>query len=115
LALLPNVEEDARARVAVSVVRILAGSDDLPSARKALALIPKTPLGTSPAKNPKLALQPKSEVLAKGYIAAAEVRAGRDDAALALVKELEHPGAQAYILQMTALAQARAGRKDASK
>jgi hypothetical protein len=115
LALLPSVEDDARARIAASVVRILAGSDDLPPARKALALIPKAGAGTGPAKKPKFAVAPKSELLAKGYIAAAEVRAGRDDAALALVKDFDQPGAQAYILQVTALAQARAKRKDASK
>jgi len=55
------------------------------------------------------------ELKAKGCIAAAEVRAGRDEAALALVRDFENPRQQAYILQIAALAQARAGRKDASK
>jgi Flp pilus assembly protein TadD len=45
----------------------------------------------------------------------AMVRAGQDDAALALAKDLEQPGQKAYVFHWVALAQARAGRKDAAK
>ena len=55
------------------------------------------------------------ELKAKGYIAAAEVRAGHDEAALASLRDFENPRQQAYILHIAALAQARAGRKDACK
>jgi hypothetical protein len=52
---------------------------------------------------------------AKAYLAAAEVRAGNDKAALALAEDFSRPGNQAYIFQHVALAQARAGRAAESK
>lgn len=106
LALLPSVDEAQRARAALVVFWLLAEVDDLASARKALAIMPTE-------SDPKKARV--IELKAKGCIAAAEVRAGRDEAALALVRDFENPRQQAYILQIAALAQARAGRKDASK
>jgi hypothetical protein len=55
------------------------------------------------------------DLRAKGYLAAALVRTGQDNSALALAADFDLPGQKAYIYQWTALAQARAGRKEAAK
>lgn len=103
LALLPDVAPRQQAIAALTVARMLVRVDDLPAARKAVAAIPATEATR------------KSVLIAKGYLAAGEVRAGRDATATACVKEFKEPGEQAYLLHVIALAQARAGRKDASK
>jgi tetratricopeptide (TPR) repeat protein len=108
LALLPEVAEARRAQAALAVVRMLAGLDDVAAARKALAQMPPAnPKVEAPAAQFRRA----PELKAKGYLAAAEVRAGHDEAALALARDFDQPDEKAYILHFTALAQARAGRK----
>jgi tetratricopeptide (TPR) repeat protein len=108
LALLPEVDVARRSMAALAVVRMLARLDDVTAARKALAQV-------SPADSkagPRAAdLRRMPELIAKGYLAGAEVRAGRDDTALGLASDFDKPGEKAYILHFTALAQARAGRK----
>ena len=53
---------------------------------------------------------------AKGYLAAAEVRAGRDDAAKAIAVDYTNPGgALAEVHLFIGIAQARAGRKEAAQ
>ncbi|HKB06195.1 MAG TPA: hypothetical protein VKD90_28630 [Gemmataceae bacterium] len=111
LALLAEVDAARRAVAALAVVRMLARLDDLPAARKALAQMPPA----DPKADPRAAgLRRTAELIAKGFLAAAEVRAGRDDAAVALAGDFTRPGEQAYVLHFVALAQARAGRKEAS-
>jgi RNA polymerase sigma factor (sigma-70 family) len=112
-ALIPAVKEDHRGRVAVSVARVLAKLDDLPAARKAMTYVPAGP-------DPKLAKRSPDfrhgwDLKGMAYLAAAEVRAGRDDAAAKIADGFKLAGEKAHVLQFVALAQARAGRKDASK
>jgi tetratricopeptide (TPR) repeat protein len=111
LALLPSAR--ASAWDVVRVVRFLARIDDLPSARQALA---QFPAADPKEQNPQqLRRRVVMELKAKGYLAAAEVRAGRDEVALAMAGDFPEPDDQAYILHFAALAQARAGRKEAAK
>ena len=111
LALLPEVEEARRPVAALAVVRMLARLDDLPAARKAMAHIPPADPKADPAGAGRRWV---IELLANGYLAAAEVRAGRDEAAAALAEDFSKPGEKAYVLHFAALAQARAGRKTES-
>jgi tetratricopeptide (TPR) repeat protein len=107
LALLKEVDAGRRAAAVTAVVRMLARLDDVAGARQAM--------GELPAPDAKAGDRRSiTELLARGYLAAAEVRAGHDDAALALAKDLPRAGDKAYVLHFTALAQARAGRKEAS-
>ncbi|HET6572977.1 MAG TPA: sigma-70 family RNA polymerase sigma factor [Fimbriiglobus sp.] len=112
LALLPDVEKDRRGAAAAAVVRVLARLDDVPAVRKALAHVPAGP-------DPKLVKQWPDvtgwDLNAKAYLAAAEVRAGRDETAKALALDFKRPREQAHVLQFVALAQARKGRKDEAK
>jgi tetratricopeptide (TPR) repeat protein len=111
LALLPEVAEARRSSAALAVVRMLSRLDDVAAARKALAEIrPADPKAEVPAQ-----FRRAPELKAKGYLAAAAVRAGRDEAALQLARDFDQPGEKAYILHFTALAQARAGRKAESQ
>ncbi|WP_020467891.1 tetratricopeptide repeat protein [Zavarzinella formosa] len=111
LALIPDAEEHGRRSACVAAVRILCQVDDLAEAKKALA--------RHLAVNRKNKLTPDSDLfldlLARGHMAVAEVRAGRDEAALAFLKGLDLKGEQAWLLRIIALAQARAGRAEASK
>jgi hypothetical protein len=108
LAILPEVAEARRAQAALALVRMLAGLDDVAAARKALA---QMPAADPKAEAPAAQFRRAPELKAKGYLAAAEVRAGHDEAALALAKDFDLPGERAYVLHFAALAQARAGRK----
>ena len=110
---LAEVNQNRKGLAALAVVRILARMDDLPAARKALAQV--SPIVLNEANFQKKQMTKGRELKAKGYIAAAEVRAGRDDAALVLARDFEEPGEQAYIFHFVALVQARAGKKDAAK
>jgi hypothetical protein len=113
LSLLPEAVNGRRALAATSVVRAFCILDDLPSARKALALIPPKPDDVAKFKAP--GLEHWWDLKAKAYLASAEVRAGNDKAAAALAEDFSRPREQAHILQYVALAQARAKRIDASK
>ncbi|WP_020474946.1 hypothetical protein [Zavarzinella formosa] len=111
LALLSDVEANRRAALAVAVVRMLCRLDEVAEARKVLPLIPP-----ADPKIPEKGVTNETRAMyARAYIAAAEVRAGRDEAATALLKDCKRKGDEALLLQFIALAQARAGRKDASK
>jgi tetratricopeptide (TPR) repeat protein len=111
LALLREVDDTGRASAALAVVRMLARLDNREGARMALAQMPAADAKAEPRAGE---LRRTIELIAKGYLAAAEVRAGKDDAALALAADFSRVGDRAYILHFVALAQARAGRKDAS-
>ncbi len=113
LALLPDVEPKRRSYAALAVVRMLARMDDLPAARKALAQIPAAEPQVVGKEDDRMRLL--AELISKGYLAAAEVRAGRDEVALAMAGDFPLPGDRAYLFHFVALAQARAGRQDASK
>jgi hypothetical protein len=109
LALLSDAQENRRSSAPLTVVQILASMDDIPSAQKAMPLIT--------AMDPKAVGQKVDRLLelkATGYLAAAEVRAGQDDLALARARDFPAPGQQAYLFQVVALAQSRAGRKEAA-
>ncbi len=112
MALLPDVEQKRRALATVTVVRMLSRMDDVTSAGKALEKLP----AADPATVGKAPDRPRvlAELKAKSYLAAAKVRDGEDEAAEGLVGGFALPEDQAYILQFVAVAQARAGRKEAS-
>jgi RNA polymerase sigma factor (sigma-70 family) len=112
LAQLPDVAAEERGRPACSVVTLLARLDDVIAARKSLGHVPPKP---KPQAAPQPGLEHWWDLKAKAFIAAAEARAGRDDAAKALALDFASPGQQAYVLQYVGLAQGRAGRKDAAK
>ncbi|MBP3954578.1 hypothetical protein J8F10_04680 [Gemmata sp. G18] len=111
LALLPDVDKPRRTVTALAVVRVLARLDDVPGAKKALAHIPAAdPARVGKDEDRGRATQ---ELLAKGFVAAAEVRTGGD--AKDIVKDVSSRGDRAYLLHHIALAQARVGRKDEAK
>jgi hypothetical protein len=112
LVLLQDIAPNRRGTAALSAVRMFARLDDASSARKALAAIPAP---DRKATGRAAEYGRVAELIAKGYVAIAEVRAGRDVAAAEFVKDFKRPGEQAYLLHSIALAQARAGRKDESK
>ncbi|WP_020474947.1 hypothetical protein [Zavarzinella formosa] len=111
LALLPDVESKSEGPGAVAVIRMFARLDALPEARKALNWLLTTP----PEKGIRDEARITQELHAWACVAAAEIRAGRDENAMVILKYFKSPGLQASLLQFIALAQAQAGRKEASK
>ena len=99
--------ENRKPQAALVIMGVLARTNNVAAARKALAPIAEI----KPTKERPGNLDLK----AKGYLAAALVRTGQDNAALALAADFEPPGQKAYIYHWVALAQARAGRKEAAK
>jgi tetratricopeptide (TPR) repeat protein len=110
LALLPEVTAGRRPNAALACVRLLLQLDDVPSAHKALA--------HARTENPKAAGKVvngiPTELMATGYVVAAEIRAGREAATIALTKKFTRPEDQAHLLFVTAVAKARAGQLDTS-
>ncbi|WP_020474944.1 hypothetical protein [Zavarzinella formosa] len=107
LALIPGLAPRQRHAAALGVIRILCQLDHITEARKVMA----RHLADKPDK---WYLNEAVEALARGYVATAEVRAGRDEAALAVLKDFDQMEDHASLLRIIALAQARAGRKEAS-
>ncbi|WP_020474945.1 hypothetical protein [Zavarzinella formosa] len=106
LALIPDLGPGEKPSAVVAVIRILCLLDDIREARKVMVRY----LDARPRKENYW----NDELLARSHLAAAEVRAGRDEAALAFLKDFDRPEDQAFLLQVIALDQARAGRREVS-